>query len=76
MTDEIKGYLDTLIPPNLPRQRRKELYEELYCHLLDRADRYEEIGWSKEESIQKAVEDVGTDQAVNQSISSEFFSNM
>ena len=72
MTDEIKGYLDTLIPPNLPKQRRKELYDELYCHLLDRADRYEEIGWSKEESIQKAVEDVGTDQAVNQSISSEF----
>ncbi|MCR5689110.1 MAG: hypothetical protein K6G71_02565 [Clostridiales bacterium] len=72
MTDEIKGYLDALIPPNLPKQRRKELYDELYCHLLDRADRYEEIGWSKEESIQKAVEDVGTDQAVNQSISSEF----
>ncbi len=72
MTDEIKGYLDTLIPPNLPKKRRKELYDELSCHLLDREDRYEEVGYSKEESLKKAVEDVGTDHEVNQSISSEF----
>lgn len=72
MNEELKGYLDALIPSNLPKKKREKLYDELSCHLLDRTEEYEKLGYSEEESVKRAIEDAGTDENINRSIASEF----
>ncbi|MCH5198721.1 MAG: hypothetical protein J1E34_07420 [Oscillospiraceae bacterium] len=72
MNDEIKSYVNSFIPQSLSKSKKKELYDELMCHLLDRSDRYEEIGYSKEDSMKKAIDDFGTDETVKGAISAEF----
>ncbi|MCH5198720.1 MAG: hypothetical protein J1E34_07415 [Oscillospiraceae bacterium] len=72
MNNDIGSYVNSFIPPSLSKTKKKELYDELMCHLLDKADRYEEIGYSNEDSIKKAIDDFGTDETVKGAISAEF----
>ena len=39
---------------------RQSINAELESHILDKADYYEEIGYSKEAAIQKATEEMGS----------------
>ena len=38
---------------------RESITAELESHILDKADYYEEIGYSKEVAMQKAIEEMG-----------------
>lgn len=72
MNPKLSAYIDSLIPKNLSEKRRKALFDELQCHILDKADRYEEIGYSKEESLDLALRDMGEDEKTKESIKDEF----
>ncbi len=72
MNDTVNNFLSTLIPNNLPKKKRELLYSELECHLYDKADFYKQIGYSEDESIKKAIDDMGTDEEINDGIVREF----
>ena len=72
MNPNFKEYLDLLVPKNLPQKRRNELFNELETHLFDKARYYEEIGYSKDESLDLAVRDMGTDEKTIKEINGEF----
>lgn len=72
MNPNFKEYLDLLVPKNLPQKRRNELFNELETHLFDKAQYYEEIGYSKDESLELAVRDMGTDKGTVREINVEF----
>lgn len=72
MNPKLSAYLDSLVPKNLSEKRRKVLFDELQCHILDKADRYEEIGYSKEESLDLALRDMGEDEKTKEAINGEF----
>lgn len=70
--DRITEFVDSFIPKTLPKKRQKQLKDELYCHLLDKADYYRELGFEKKISFDKAVEDFGTDADMKNYILGEF----
>lgn len=72
MNPNFKEYLDLLVPKNLPQKRRNELFNELETHLFDKAQYYEKIGYSKDESLELAVRDMGTDKGTVREINVEF----
>lgn len=55
----VSDYLEAAVPKGLSASRRKLLTEELEGHIYDRVDAYMEIGYTKEESLQKAIEAMG-----------------
>lgn len=72
MNDKIKSYIQSVLPVNLSDAKRKALYDELCCHILDRYEFYKEIGFSDEESTQKAIHDMGEDEETTDYIRNEF----
>ena len=70
--NDLKAYVDSLIPANLPKSKKELLYDEIESHILDKADFYEEIGYPRKESIEMAIKDFGTDREVKDSIFGEF----
>lgn len=72
MNPKLSAYLGSLIPKNLSEKRKKVLFDELQSHILDKADCYEEIGYSKEESLDRALHDMGEDEKTKETISGEF----
>lgn len=70
--NRVKAFVDSFIPENLPKKKRLELKDELECHILDKADFYKEIGYSLEDSIEKAIEDFGTKDEMRTQIYNEF----
>lgn len=68
----ISDFIDTFIPQNLPKRKRKLLKAEMESHLLDKIDYYREIGYGEEESAQKAISDFGTDEETKNNIFEEF----
>lgn len=55
----VSDYLEAAVPKGLPASRRKLLTEELEGHIYDRVDAYMQMGYTKEESLQKAIEAMG-----------------
>ena len=55
----VSDYLDAAVPKGLSASRRKLLTEELEGHIYDRVDAYMQMGYTKEESLQKAIEAMG-----------------
>lgn len=55
----VSDYLEAAVPKGLTASRRKLLIDELEGHIYDRVDAYMEIGYTKEESLQKAIEAMG-----------------
>lgn len=70
--NRVKTFVDSFVPENLPKKKRLELKDELECHILDKADFYKEIGYSLEESLDKAIEDFGTNEEMRSQIYNEF----
>ncbi|MGN1419528.1 MAG: permease prefix domain 1-containing protein [Acutalibacteraceae bacterium] len=72
MDNEVQKYIDSVIPKNIPKSRQSSISDELESHIYEKIDFYEEIGYSKEQSIKKALEEMGEDEEVKQSICDEF----
>ena len=72
MDREIKKYIDSVIPKNIPNKRKLLLSDELESHIYEKVDRYEDIGYTKEQSIKKALEEMGEGEEVKKSISDSF----
>ncbi len=70
--DRISQFVDSFIPKNLPKERKAGLKEELSCHILDKADFYKEIGYTPEQSIDKAIEEFGEGEEMRKHIFNEF----
>ncbi len=70
--NDLKAYVDSLIPANLPKSKKALLYDEIEGHILEKADFYEEIGYPRKESMEMAIKDFGTDKDVKDSIFGEF----
>ncbi len=72
MDKRIESYLDSVIPEKLSKRRQKLIREELRDHISDHIDFYTEIGYSEDESIQKALADMGDDGGVTEMIKKDF----
>ena len=70
--NKISIFIDEFIPKNISKKRRLLLTNELENHLLDKSNFYKEIGYPEEESIQKAIDDFGSDEKMKKSIFNEF----
>lgn len=70
--NKIINYIDSIIPKNISKKKKRILYDELFCHILDRIDYYEEIGYSEEQSTDKAIENMGTDEETKKYLCNEF----
>ncbi len=70
--NRINDFVDSFIPKNLPKKKKKMLKDELTCHLLDKADHYMEIGYEMSVSMDKAIEEFGTDEGMKDYIRGEF----
>lgn len=72
MDKRIESYLDSVIPEKLSKRRQKLIREELRDHISDHIDFYTEIGYSEDESIQKALADMGDDGGVIAMVKKDF----
>lgn len=72
MDERIERYLDSVVPDKLPEKRRKLIREELQNHISDHIDFYTEIGYGEDESIQKALADMGDDGGVTAMVKKDF----
>lgn len=72
MDKRIEEYLDSVIPEKLSKRRQKLIREELRDHISDHIEFYTEIGYSEDESIQKALADMGDDGGVTEMIKKDF----
>lgn len=72
MDKRIESYLDSVIPEKLSKRRQKLIREELRDHISDHIDFYTEIGYSEDESIKKALADMGDDGGVTAMVKKDF----
>lgn len=72
MDKRIEDYLDSVVPERLSKRRKMLIREELQNHILDHIEFYTEIGYSEDESIQKALADMGDDGGVTEMIKKDF----
>lgn len=69
---EIREFLGSYIPKNLPLRKKEELYSEIEGHMSDKVDNYKQLGYSLEESIKLAKEDFGNDDSIIREVCNEF----
>lgn len=72
MDKRIENYLDSVIPEKLSKRRQKLIREELRDHISDHIDFYTEIGYSEDESVEKALADMGNDGGVTAMVKKDF----
>lgn len=70
--NRITEFVDSFIPKNISKKKSAILKDELTCHIMDKVDFYKEIGYDESESVNKAIEDFGTDEADKKFIFNEF----
>lgn len=70
--NRINDYVNSLVPLNIPKRKRKDIREELLSHIFDRIDYYKEIGYDTDSAIDKALCDMGEDEATKASVRNEF----
>lgn len=63
----VSNYLDAAVPKGLTASRRKLITEELESHIYDKAEHYIEIGYTEEDSFEKAVAEMGDAEPVRES---------
>lgn len=68
----IEEYINSLIPDKIPKKRKSLIYDELYCHINDKADFYIDIGYGADEAISKAMKDMGDKQEMKDEIKGSF----
>lgn len=70
--NRITEFVDSFIPKNISKKKASILKEELICHIMDKVDYYKDIGYDDTESVNKAIEDFGTDEVDKKFIFNEF----
>lgn len=72
MESKIQEFIKDFIPKNITKEMKIELQNELECHIYDRIDYYKEIGYSDEESFEKALKDFCDDKQTKEQINKSF----
>jgi len=70
--NRIDNYIKLITPDNISKKKKQLIRDELMCHIYDRIDFYKEAGYALEDSITKALEDMGNDDAIKLSIKNHF----
>ena len=70
--NRITEFVDSFIPKNISKKKAVILKDELTCHIMDKVDYYKDIGYDEVESVNKAIEDFGTDEQDKNFIFNEF----
>ena len=70
--NRIPEFVDSFIPKNLPQKRKQMLKDELEDHIYEKVSFYEEIGYTKEQCIEKAIEEFGKGEDMRKHIFNEF----
>lgn len=70
--NRIDDYIKLIIPESISKKKKQLIRDELLSHIYDRVDFYLGAGYTKDESITKALKDMGNDDAVKLSIRNSF----
>lgn len=62
--NELRDYINSLIPKNLSARKKRLIYDELEAHLFDKTAYYKNLGYSLEEAIRLSKEDFGDSEIV------------
>ena len=68
MEERIQEFIADYIPKRITKETRYKLQAELENHIYERIDYYTEIGYSGEESLEKALKDFGDDKETKEQI--------
>ncbi len=68
----VNEFINSFLPDNISKKKRQQLYEEMECHILDRADFYIEIGYDEETALKKSMECFGEKNEIKESIKKDF----
>lgn len=68
MDKKIQEFIANYIPKRITKETRYKLQAELENHIYERIDFYTEIGYSEEESLEKALKDFGDDKETKEQI--------
>ena len=68
MEERISEFIADYIPKRITKETRYKLQAELENHIYERIDYYTEIGYSEEESLEKALKDFGDDEETKEQI--------
>ena len=68
MEERISEFIADYIPKRITKETRYKLQYELESHIYDRIDYYTEIGYTEEESLEKALNDFGNDEETKEQI--------
>lgn len=71
MEKRISEFIADYIPKRITKEMRYKLQYELENHIYDRIDYYTEIGYTEEESLEKALNDFGNDEETKEQIKNE-----
>lgn len=71
MEKRIQEFIADYIPKRITKETRYKLQAELENHIYERTDYYTEIGYSEEESLEKALKDFGDDEETKEQIKKE-----
>lgn len=71
MEKRIEEFIKEYLPKNITKEKRYELRKELESHIYDRIDYYAEIGFSEEESLEKAIDDFGKEENIKNQIKND-----
>ena len=69
----INEFIDSFIPDNIPKKKRQQLYDEMECHILDRADFYTEIGYDRETALKKSMECFGEEKEISEEVKADLY---
>ncbi len=71
MEKRIQEFIEDYIPKRITKETRYQLQAELENHIYERIDYYTEVGYSEEESLEKALKDFGDDEETKEQIKKE-----
>ncbi len=71
MEKRIQEFIADYIPKRITKETRYKLQYELENHIYDKIDYYKDIGYSEEESLEKALRDFGDDKETKEQIKNE-----
>ena len=71
MNEQVEAYINSMIPINISKKDCKLIRDEFASHIYDRIDFFIEIGYDKQASINKAIEEFGSKKEVRESIKNQ-----
>lgn len=72
MENKVHIYINSLLPKNISKKKREELYLEYQDHIFEKIDLYIDVGYDKETAVNKAISEMGSEEDVKRSINSSF----